>query len=239
MIDKARFLIKSFDNVQYAKKFLMEGEMYFNCPAYFRYLAKRGELAKLNNNGEVIKNQFKGIGDFNEASIAWTIRVYQNIPIYCMYTVGNNDVKGNNVLLRKKAFDEFKSNNHKYFVVCEKEQFFNRIYSVFAGDGVFMFVSYEGVNPQSEEFYVSHMREALFRKSLSYAHQQEFRIALANDRINSKITYSNQSCEILLSDGQPYRGILRRVGDISAFSKIISYEVLNCFDEKYYSFNIK
>ena len=120
MIDKARFLIKSFDNVQYAKKFLMEGEMYFNCPAYFRYLAKRGELAKLNNNGEAIKNQFKGIGDFNEASIAWTIRVYQNIPIYCMY-----------------------------------------------------------------------------------------------------------------------RGILRRIGDISAFSKIISYEVLNCFDEKYYSFNIK
>lgn len=239
--DKAKYLIKSFDNEQYAFSFLKKGEMYFNCPTYYRYLGYCEDIEDLNkdhDDANLAVAKSKSIGDICESTIGGCVGVYNNLPVYCMYTVGEKDTKKNLIGVRKEAFEGFKRSKHCCFVICEIAPFFNRIKEVFKDQFWADYISYCGVTLESVMDFLKHNAEVIFRKSLCYAHQQEYRVVLRDDKINARIYGGENSCKICLADGTPYRGIIKRIGDISSFSKIVPYEALTLSDEKYYYFDL-
>lgn len=237
MKDIAVYLIKSFDSIKYANNFIQKGEMYFNCPEYYRYLGFQEMLEEANGNYDKInwdKPSSKGISDLNEATVANTIGIYRYTPIYCMYTVGAKDVFGNKIRLRKKAFEEFKNNGHSCFVICKIKDFFDRLKSSLGEDFASDFIKYQKATPKTEMQYLQSRQEVLFRKSPYFCDQQEYRIILPKEKIETKLFFNGKNYTICLTNKDKYKGIIKEIGNISDFSKLITYDQLKSCDNYYY-----
>lgn len=234
----AIYLVKSYANEQYAKNFIEEGEMYMNTATFYRYLAYREKGCPYNIDWT--QDTSKGISDQREGIVCDSIFLRQNNPMFCMYTVADCDIKGERIIgLKRKAVNEFLANGHTCFVIVPIDEFFNVAISKLNNTCQFDFVHYEKASFESDfQYLISNDLSVLYRKSLRYAHQQEYRIVSSITTKQARIEFDQGKYVIKFEDGTDYRGVTEYIGDISKFARLFKYSDLIDFDKEYYTINL-
>ena len=207
---------------EYAKNLMEKGQLYFQSVETYIKL-------------ELEQNK-KGQGDAREVNLLWnTVRVGLERPVYCMYSVKNEDViDQTRIIINNKVVKDF-CENDGFLTICKTMDFINQFISVWDSECNMGRVCYMLRNFEKDQQIFTD-GGAHFYKDPWFSYQNEFRIVLDKvlDREDVPYEETPNINPYFIEKGlhcKRYKPFILEIGNISKFSKQFSKCDLRSFDE--------
>lgn len=204
-----RYLIKYIPEFEYADALYNNGELFMRSADYFRQLE--------------IQNKDVVSGDIREGIVFDSVFVGLNYPIYCMYSVFEDDVIDiggiKHIIINLEFVKNFVEKKKGYFVISEYGNFVKRLHPEnFNGYGIkYGLVSYGTASKElNRDMLTKGNGGSLFIKSSNYEYQNEFRILLFKN-LEKKLIMDNELNETILLG---YNENIEHIGSLKEFSEI-------------------
>ncbi|MFI3172020.1 MAG: hypothetical protein R3Y58_06615 [Eubacteriales bacterium] len=228
---KRKYLIKTISEECYIDKLVNDGEMFMRPLGYFNALERYG------------KN--KEQGDEAEATAFGIIRCCQDNPVYCMYTVFEDQVKDGYILIRKDYSDKFIKSGDGYFAVIDYECFQKNLnencfdgYSFYYGT-----VSYGVLSMESQaQLFSESNKNIAYCKRKQYGYQQEYRVIVCKNLVKidvSLIWNEEKKGKYIANPLEQYGSFLGKIENTKEFVLKYSMSELKEYSEEYYAIDIK
>ncbi len=209
-----KYLIKYIPELEYAEALLSKGELFMRSADHFRRLE--------------IQDKDVVSGDVREGIVFDSVFVGLSYPIYCMYSVFEenvidiDDIK--HVMINTEFVEKFINPQKGFIVISEYVSFSSKLHPEnFNGYKVkYGLVTYGAA---SKELNAAILREgngdSLFIKGSNYEYQNEFRVLLFKN-LDKKTTIDDKSNETIMLG---YKEHIEHLGSLKEFSKI--YDTAN------------
>jgi len=228
MDKEIKFLIKFIPEETYVDSLIDNGELFMRPLGYY------AELEKQSND--------KTRGDRREELLLDCIRVCANYPIYCMYSVFNDDVIPEGILINKRAIQEFFPDGTGHFAIINYEDFISNLNSEYFDGHAAMadLVNYGSVVWKvQQQLLTTDPQRAAFIKGSNYSYQQEFRLIVSKklSMIKDEIAiedYKKIHGVNFPHDFQKYSDYAARVGNLQSYAKKYSIKDLFEYDYEYF-----
>lgn len=211
MVDdsKIRYLIKFVAQEKYAND-LCDGNLFMHPAGYYHMLDKQGQ------------------GDIGEAALSSNTGIYRGceIPIYCMTAVYSDNIKHDNILIKRRMIEDFNCKDG-FAVLIEYKPFLSRLKTLEI-DGKHVrngLVQYCNIPlEQTKKWLLDISLDHLFIKRPFFSYQQEYRIVVL-DKLQPKTTpkfYDGRYMNFLSYDVYCIYSINGGLSDISKIYEISS-----------------
>ncbi|MDD3645658.1 MAG: hypothetical protein PHR19_09050 [Bacteroidales bacterium] len=227
MENSIEFLVKFIPEEKYLDNLINHGELFLRPLGYYSRLEKE--------SSDNIR------GDIREGSLFNCIRIGSNRPIYCMYSVFENDIIPGGILINKRAIENFLLEGKGFFALINYKDFISQLkLSYFDGYEVIGdIVRYGEIDLETQKkLFTSNSQKSVFVKSTDFSYQQEFRLLVQRNLPMIKDIQATEEYRKThdsdIPDIYTYTHYTVRIGSLQDFAKKYSIKDLIDYNDDYF-----